>query len=145
MSGEKALYFDFSDFDKNFHAIVKEVGEKLAGEALFTAGQGLLDEAENIPPQVPQKTGVLRASRIILPPETSEGRIEVRAGYNKEYAAYQHEGERKDGTHKVKNYTTDVVTQPGAKFIEAKIVGLGPRLLAIMTDYIRRKAGGSPK
>lgn len=49
--------------------------------------------------EVPHDTGQLQNSYGI--DEEEEGYV---VGYNKVYAAYQHEGVRADGTHVVKNY-----------------------------------------
>jgi hypothetical protein len=55
--------------------------------------------------QVPVKDGPLQSSGQIVP-----GHLKYQIKYNKEYAAYQHRGARRDGTHVVRNYTT-----PGTK------------------------------
>lgn len=142
---EPGFYLETIDFEKKFEMIIKEAGEKLAAQGVYAAGTALLDAADNEPPQTPQELGNLRALRLVKDPEIVDGRISVQAGYNTPYAAYQHEGQRKDGSHKVKNYTTDIVAQPGAKFLESKMVREPRRFMAIVADYIRRALGGSSR
>ncbi len=145
MTEPTGFYVETAQFEKNFEALVREVSHEIAAEGLYSAGQALLNAADDEIPQTPQLTGDLRASRLVQKPEISQGRISVDAGYNSEYAAYQHEGERKDGSHKVKEYTTDIVPNPGAKFLEKKMVSNAARFMAITADRIRKKLGGSPR
>ncbi len=145
MTEKTGFYIESSDFDKKFEALVNSVGNKIAAEGVYAAGQALLTAAEDEMPQVPQETGDLRASRLVKDPEISPGRVAVDAGYNSKYAAYQHEGERKDGSHKVKQYTTTIVPGPGPKFLEKKMAGNAKRFMLIVADHIRKRLGGSPR
>jgi hypothetical protein len=56
-------------------------------------------------------------------------------GYNTPYAAYQHEGERKDGTQKVENYQH---TGTGAKFLEKPLFENSKDYMAILSREIRK-------
>lgn len=142
---ETGFYLETTDFDKKFEALVRSVGGDVAAEGLFAAGQALLDAAQDQAPQTPYKEGDLWASREVKDPEVSEERISVEAGFNSKYAAYQHEGQRKEGTHKVKNYTKTQISSPGPKFLEKKMAGNAQRFMAVCADRIRRKLGGSPR
>jgi hypothetical protein len=139
------FYLESTDFEKRFKELVRSVSEKVAAEGLFSAGQALMTAADDEIPQVPYKTGDLRAARVVKDPEISAGRVSVDCGYNSKYAAYQHEGQRKDGSHKVKEYTTTQVPGPGPKFLEKKMAGNAKRFMAIVADRIREKLGGSPR
>jgi hypothetical protein len=59
-------------------------------------------------------------------------------GFNTPYAAYQHEEERQDGTHKVTNYTH---SGSGGKFLEKKLFGNASRYLEIVARTLRRELG----
>ncbi|KKL61330.1 hypothetical protein LCGC14_2196390, partial [marine sediment metagenome] len=75
-------------------------------------------------------------------PKITNKEISIKAGYDSEYAAYQHEGERKDGSHKVnkKNYTTTKgAGQPGPKFMLSKMAQYGRKYIGIVAEVIRRK------
>ncbi len=145
MSPEGSFFVETADFDKKFEALIHSVSHEIAAKGLYDGGAALLDAADNEIPQTPQKSGDLRDSRLVKDPVITENQISVDAGYTKEYAAYQHEGERKDGSHKVKEYTTDIVPNPGAKFLEKKLAGNAKRFMAVVADYIREKLGGSPR
>lgn len=116
---------------------VSKAGERGTGKA---ASQ-LLNDATMEIPATPLEEGTLRGSGsafvnnklvAVNPPQggnptpATEDNEPVPAdmfvgvvGFNTPYAAYQHEGERKDGTHKVQNYTD---SGAGAKFLEKKLV-----------------------
>ena len=145
MMAKTGFFLETADFDKKFKALVNSVSHDVAAQGLFSAAHALLNAADDEIPQVPQKTGDLRASRLVQKPEISGDKVSVTAGFNSPYAAYQHEGERKDGSHKVEHYTTTMVPGPGPKFLEKKMAGNADKFMAIVADYIRRKLGGSPR
>ncbi len=145
MSEATGFYLETADFDAKFKELVHSVGEEVAAQGLFTAAQAVLAAADDEIPQTPYKTGDLRAGRIVKEPEISANTVSVDYGYNSKYAAYQHEGQRKDGSYKVKNYTTTQVPGPGPKFLEKKMAGDSRRFMAIVADYIRKKLGGGPR
>lgn len=69
-------------------------------------------EAENVlaeaTPLTPKNFGTLRESQAVGVPEVSDSEVVVRFGYGgkaEKYAYYQHEGQRADGSHVVRNYT----------------------------------------
>lgn len=59
-------------------------------------------------------------------------------GFNTPYAAYQHEGERADGTRKVENYSH---SGTGAKFLERKMAENFDEYQAIMGREIQEVIG----
>jgi len=142
---DTGFYLETTDFEKKFEELIRSVGERVAAEGLFSAGQALMTAADDEIPQTPYKTGDLRASRLVKDPVITGDKVSVSCGYNSIYAAYQHEGERKDHSHKVENYTRTQVPGPGPKFLEKKMAGNAKRFMAIVADYIREKLGGSPR
>ncbi len=104
------ITIDASDLNKGI--------ERLLGEADKANKKGMSDVAEEIMrlshEQVPLgETAVLQNSGQVEP-----GDEEYVVGYNCTYAAYQHEGQRKDGTHVVKHYTN---ARSKRKFLEDPI------------------------
>ena len=70
------------------------------------------------------------------------GKIEVDAGFNIVYAAYQHEGMRRDGSHVVSRYSisrTERVpageTDFGPKFLSKKLASERQKYMKIAADY----------
>ena len=139
------FYLETADFDKKFKELVRSVSHEVAGQGLYSAAHALLNDADDEIPQVPYKTGDLRAARLVKDPVITGDKVSVSAGYNSPYAAYQHEGERKDHSHQVKQYTTTQVPGPGPKFLEKKMAGNSKKYMAIVANYIREKLGGSPR
>lgn len=114
---------DFTAFNKDFFPLVgKKIPNSAADPGLVNAAFELLKDADDEAPQTPFKKSGLRGSRKVEDPKITKNEISIRAGYKSKYAAYQHEGQRKDGTHKVKKYTTKRVSQPGPKFLQTKMV-----------------------
>jgi hypothetical protein len=62
----------------------------------------------------------------------------VIVGFDMPYAAYQHAGQRSDGTRVVQKYT-----EPGAgkEFLTKKLQQFGKVYLYLVADYIRRRSG----
>lgn len=112
-----------------------------AGErGAMKAALQLLNDATMEAPGVPLDEGTLRGSGsafvnnklvAVNPPEGGnptpatedneaipEDAFVAVVGFNTPYAAYQHEGERRDGTRKVQNYSH---SGTGAKFLERKM------------------------
>lgn len=141
MAEKTGFYIESADFEKRFEKLVTSVSRDLAKEGLFTAAQAVLKAADDEPPQVPYLHGDLRASRQVKEPEIFGSEIKVSFGYNSPYAAYQHEGQRKDGSHKVKNYTRNRKPLPGPKFLEKKMIGQRRRWMWIVVNYILEKTG----
>lgn len=141
MSEETGLRVDMKDFDKNFMLLMFQTIPVIVGEALFIEGTTLLDDAETKDPQVPYKEGDLRGSRVVDRPIIRGDEILVSAGYNMPYAAYQEAGQRKDGTHVVKNYTVGKgADKPGAHFLEKKLVPFAAERFSRIAAYIKAHA-----
>lgn len=87
--------------------ISRVIGEfdKRTDLALSAMGVDILRLSKKQVP-VAEKGGQLQSSGLLKKIDTKKYMIR----YNKEYAAYQHRGHRRDGTHVVRNYTT-----PGTK------------------------------
>ena len=105
------------------------------------AGTKLLNDATIEEPITPVDEGTLRGSGSVFvnnelttttpnrggnpTPATvgddklDDAAISVSVGFNTPYAAYQHEGQRDDGTHQVENYTEPT---SGAKFLEKPLI-----------------------
>lgn len=145
MSDERAIFLETADFEAAFKELVRSVAHDVAGHGLTAAAHDLLAQADDEAPQTPYLTGDLRSQRQVEEPTITDYDVSVVAGYNSKYATYQHEGERKDGSHVIKEWTTTQVPQPGAKFLEKKMAGNAKRFMAICADAIRRKLGGSPR
>lgn len=69
-----------------------------------------------------------------IPPDVFVGVV----GFNTPYAAYQHEGQRKDGSRKVQNYTHSGV---GAKFLEKKMTENWETYQAVVGNEVRGVIG----
>ncbi len=140
MSRETGFYLDFSDFDKKFYQLVKNAIPDDARKGLFNAMNALLEDSVNLPPQAPFEFGGLWGSKGGTVEVEMKGKdMSVVGGFNSKYAAYQHEGERKDGTHKVKKYTTDKgASQPGPKFMQSKMAQFKEAYMELVAKAIRR-------
>ncbi len=141
MTPETGFFLDFSDFNKKFYNLVKNAIPEDAERGAFDAMSALLEDSITKPPQAPKVIGDLWGSRIIEKVQESKKEISVIAGFNSKYAAYQHEGERKGGSHKVKKYTTDKgATQPGPKFMQSKMAMYFKEYIELVAKAIRRGA-----
>ncbi len=134
------MTIDTQDFDKSFHKLMELIVPEAAEDGLVKAAFELLRDADHEAPQTPTDIKDLKGSRKVDKPKVNRSSISIKAGYTSEYAAYQHEGERKDGTHKVKKYTTTKgATQPGPKFLQSKMVRHKKRYIKIVTDRIKAR------
>ncbi len=127
---------DFTAFNKTFFPLTLKKIPESARKGLANAAFEMLYDADNEAPQTPDEIGDLKGSRKIEEPKITNKEISIKAGYDSEYAAYQHEGERKDGTHKVRNYTTTKVPQPGPKFLQTKMVRHKKKYIGIAAESI---------
>lgn len=72
-------------------------------------------------------------------------------GFNTPYAAYQHEGQRKDGSHMVKTYGAGKnkkkgimgPTGTGKKFLEKKLFDNEDAYVAVVAAEVKRAMGGA--
>ena len=91
---EIGISFDFSEFEKEFREIVQREIPKKVADGLFRVGALILADAINEVPRAPHKTGALWRSQKVEEPEISEDEIKINCGFNIEYAARLHEGEK---------------------------------------------------
>ncbi len=129
---------DFTAFNKTFFPLALKKIPKSARSGLADAAFEMLKDADDEAPQTPFDKSFLRGSRKIEEPKITNNEISIKAGYNSKYAAYQHEGERKDGTHKVKKHTKERVSQPGPKFLQSKMVRHKKRYIEIVALTIEK-------
>ena len=93
---------------------------------LRLVGEKILELAE---PKLPVKDGILKSTGTVI----NEG-ISVTVGYNTEYAAYQHEGRRQDGSHIIRN-------RPGggeSHFLSGTVVKNKDQLLEFAKEQISK-------
>lgn len=90
------ITFDTTNFDRQTNFLEKQI-IGTTPKALNQAADEVLRLSQK---EVPHDKGLLQNSGAV---ETIDSDT-VAVGYNKEYAAYQHEGRRADGTHVIQNY-----------------------------------------
>ena len=125
----------------DFEMSLKQLEGKVLSAArlgMERAGALLLRDAVQDEPTVPILEGTLRGSGSSKTESNPDGTIKTVVGFNTPYAAYQHEGVRADGTHKVKKYS-----QPGAgrKFLEKKLYGNSKAYFREVARTIDQEAG----
>lgn len=134
------MTIDIQDFSKSFHRFMEEIVPGAAKKGLVDAAWAMLKDADDKPPQTPTEFKDLKGSRHVDKPKINRSSISIKAGYTSEYATYQHEGQRKDGSHKVKKYTTDKgASQPGPKFLQSKMAMYKKDYIEIVTNRIKRR------
>lgn len=84
-----------SGISQTLNALNKMQPSSSLSKAFKAAGEKILELAE---PKVPVQEGILKSSQTVV----TDG-ANVIAGYNSEYASYQHEGRRMDGSHIIRN------------------------------------------
>lgn len=146
---ERDLAMGLAEYERRFLAGARR--------GLGQAGLAILADAVMDMPTVPLKEGTLRGSGSVFvdgkllatspgagTPATDAGdlnrpgTLEALVGFNTPYAAYQHEGMRKDGTHVVRNYSEP---SSGVKFLENKLNANRDKYLAILNGEIRKATG----
>ena len=136
MSNEN-FTINFELFDKTFFKLVENAIPREVEKGILKAANLILDDAEATFPMVPKEFDHLRGSRTVENIVFTHASISGSLGYNIEYAAYQHEGERKDGSHKVENYTTEKgVKQPGKKFLEKSLLRNKEKAVKVIVKHI---------
>ncbi len=154
-----SLDFDMSEFVNG----VNEYADKFLKAAERGAGQAasaLLNDTIMEMPAVPLEEGTLRGSGSVFvqnelaatapnvggsPTPASVGdetlvpdTITAVVGFNTAYAAVQHEGQREDGTHVIKNYTH---SGTGKKFLEKKLFDNADEYIAIAAKEVKGAMG----
>lgn len=145
---DDCLTIDTRELENKMRKVLSGVSAGTSRRAVREALKELKIQAQEVTPTVPIVAGILRGdSRSQWSPEVKVNTlVTVVDGflvYRAPYAAYQHEGMRRDGSHVVRNHSEP---GSGAKFLEAKIAraDLRKRLLDVMGMIINKgiKAGG---
>ena len=137
---------DFTDFNMKFGEIMQNTIPDLADKAMGEMALTLLNDATMQQPTVPKghagakagkrtgKGGTLRQSGKF----ERKGLGDYKVGFDMPYATYQHEGQRKDGSHVVRKYSE---AGAGKKFLTKKIKMNRDVYLKKMADFIKSKGG----
>lgn len=109
------IEFDDTDFQKRLEKLTSTVDKEAVKNMELLGNEILRLSVKEVPIHtVPgEPGGALQNSSFVEP-----GNGEVIIGYNMAYAAYQHEGRRKDGSHVVTQYTNP---RSKPKFLEDPI------------------------
>jgi hypothetical protein len=98
----------------------------------------VLDDSNNKAPRIPHDEGTLQSTgSATVRREGNEIIGEV--AYNSPYAAYQHEGQRADGTHVVTEYSKS--DGRGPKFLETALFENVAARLARIASRVRKGLG----
>jgi hypothetical protein len=81
--------------DEAYRNLGKLTAKNIYSNAIQDTAEKILELAE---PKVPHEEGILESSKTII-----KQNGDVLVGYNSEYASYQHQGVRKDGTRIIVN------------------------------------------
>jgi hypothetical protein len=113
------MYFDVSQFIPSFKKIAGVTIPKKAKNGLFKVGGMVIKDCLNEEPKVPREIGDLQASGVIVP---HPWEIEITVGFNKDYAAKQHEAPDKKWNPKGSAETNWTTPGTGPKYLETKLV-----------------------
>ena len=157
------MTLDISDFAKGFKKLVEQSAPEAIDKGLFRAGAELLHDAIYLSRGAPKEIGDLWASgsiqgagalinvangQIVDAPagfkSTQEAEhVSIAAGFNREYAAYLHEGHRKDGSYTIKWWTyMKGAHDPGPKYLESKMASKAEKYKWIIGKYLKSLLGG---
>jgi hypothetical protein len=145
---DQCLTIDTSEVEKKMRKVLAGVSAATSRRAIKVALDRLLKQAILISPTVPRVTGILRGDRNSEWTPTKKVNtlatlVEGYLAFRAPYAAYQHEGMRRDGSHVIVNHSE---AGSGAKFLEAKLAraDLRKELLDLMGHVINQgiKDGG---
>ena len=147
---DKALVINTSEVEKQMRQVLSQVSSGGSRRAIRQALNTLRLQARDISPTVPHVTGILRGDEGVKSEYSPEMIVNAMATlvegtlvFLAPYAAYQHEGMRRDGSHVVVHHS-----EPGSgtKFLEAKLARADLRLdiLRVMGEVIKKDvaAGG---
>ena len=135
MNKKTGFFIDPDDFLKDFDKITENIIPELAGKGLVVAANEMIHDSITLPPQAPFKKGDLRGSGTVEKAKKARKDISIKAGFNINYAARQHEAEPGEF-----NYTRTGAKNPGPKFLESKMVSKKDKYMHIVAETI--KAGG---
>lgn len=125
------ISFDTRYLDKGLKKLDKEIDEWWK-EAREQMGDSLLVLSSE---EVPHDKGVLQASGNV---NYDRGQDSVNVSYNTKYAAYVHEGMRKDGSYKIRNYGKG----RKKKYLEDPLKNNLSKWQKIGKDYVSKKLSG---
>ena len=141
---------DFTAFEKDFYKLVEKAVPEASKKGLFNAAAEMLRDADKEAPQTPKDKGDLRGSKTIEVTESGmqaggiktvrttdiplSKELSVTAGFNIEYAMKVHEAEPGTIKFQVKHAG---IKQPGAKFLETKMVKNKEKYMAITALTIK--------
>lgn len=165
-----SIEFEMDDF-VNWVLEMSDAMVKACERGAGMAGSALLSDTIMDFPQTPLDEGTLRGSGSVFvqnaltetapnsggtPTPASVGDetltpdvVTAVVGFNTPYAAYQHEGERKEGTHVVKTYGAGknkkkgIMGPPGTgkKFLEKKLFDNENEYVAIVANEVKKVIG----
>lgn len=127
---EGGFYLDTEEFEEDLTKLIKRTVPSLAEKGGFAAGSEMLRDADKEEPKTPFKRGDLRGSKRVEV-ETKIGEILIRAGFDIEYAAGQHEREKRESS----SYN---LPGSGPKFLETKVVRYRIKYMTIIADRIAK-------
>lgn len=131
---------DTSQVDAGLKRLIDQVEPKATAQGLFAAGNELLNDAITISPMAPKDVGDLRGSARVTKAEINQGRADVLAGFNIEYAAKWHEV---SPSRKINWTTTKGASSPGPKYLETKMSAYRDKYMRIVGDFLLRALRGA--
>jgi|SRR3972149_739893 len=146
------MTLDFKDFEKGFKRIVEDAIPKEAGKGLFKAGNQVLLDAVQKPPQAPKDIGDLWGSKRIDEAKVKRGEITLDCGFNIKYAARWHEISPSNISEKDKlgrvmsghwpiHWTKNKgASNPGPKYLEKKMMMYKNDYMKIVAEHIKNSA-----
>ena len=146
---------DLSEFEKLFNRATVQLVPQAAERGLGQAGLLLLGHTGTEDPVIPKDEGTLAGSWSLFvqnklkkagPNDAATdhkepiGKDEMMAvvGFNSPYAVYQHEGQRKDGSHVVHNYT---LAGSGPDFLKKPLSDNREFYMKKVADEIKKALG----
>ena len=120
------------EVQRNIEAAGKDFGAALRG-ALYEIGWMVADASQEI---VPVRYGVLKASMDVSRPTEEKPEVWITyGGPAVAYALYQHEGQRSDGSHVVRNYS-----EPGKSkhYLTIPLEEVRAELPGLLVDMIKK-------
>lgn len=130
---------DTSQVDAGLRRLIDQVEPKATAQGLFAAGNELLHDAIYVAPMAPKDVGDLRGSARVTKAEINQGRADVLAGFNIEYAARWHEV---SPSKKINWTTTKGASSPGPKYLESKMISLRDKYMRIVGDALLKALTG---
>jgi hypothetical protein len=127
MSGT-GFYLDLSQFKQRFEKLANNDIPEAMRQGFFKAAATLLNDADNVVPKTPKKTGDLKGSKKII-----VDRDEIVAGFNIVYAARVHEMLDNEQWGMVVRWSEP---GSGAKYLESKLWTFGDKYIRIAIEAL---------